>query len=113
MSCLIDTIRETNPEWQTMFDELAETTTLSLLIVTAWQLGRVLAVRMVEETLARRAQAKTEWREVKVAIFARLGTRRTRAGKQVSQLHRHRVTAVLGILMICQNGCGWKVSSKA
>lgn len=61
MSCLIDTIRETNPEWQTMFDELAETTTLSLLIVTAWQLARVLAVRMVEETLARRAQVKTEW----------------------------------------------------
>lgn len=61
MPCLIDTIRETNPEWQTMFDELTEATTLSLLIVTAWQLARVIAVRIVEETLMNRAQAKTEW----------------------------------------------------
>jgi len=61
MSCLIDTIRETNLEWQTMFDELEKATTLSLLIIAAWQLARVLAVRMVEETLTRRAQAKTEW----------------------------------------------------
>ncbi|MCP4422257.1 MAG: ISKra4 family transposase [Chloroflexi bacterium] len=58
---MIDTIRETNPEWQTMFDELAEATTLSMLIVAAWQLACVLAVRMVEETLMRRTQAKTEW----------------------------------------------------
>ena len=61
MPCLLDTIRETNPEWQPMYDELAEATTLSLLIVAAWQLARALAVKMVEETLARRAQAKTEW----------------------------------------------------
>ena len=61
MSCLIDTIRETDLEWQTMLDELENATTLSLLIVVAWQLARVLAVRLVEETLAKRAQAKTEW----------------------------------------------------
>ena len=42
------------------------------------------------------AMGKTKWREVKVAIFARLGTVRTRAGKQIPQLHRHRVAAVLG-----------------
>ena len=61
MSCLIDTIRETDLEWQTMLDELENATTLALLIVAAWQLARVLAVRLVEETLAKRAQAKTEW----------------------------------------------------
>lgn len=61
MPCLIDTIRETNPEWQTLLDELAEATTLSLLIIAAWQLARVLTVRIVEETLARRSQVKTEW----------------------------------------------------
>lgn len=44
-----------------MFDELANATTLSLLLVAVWQLARVLGVRMVEETLTRRAQAKTEW----------------------------------------------------
>jgi len=57
----MDTIRETNLEWQTMFDELAKATTLSLLIIAAWRLARVLTVRMVEETLMRRAQTKTEW----------------------------------------------------
>jgi len=61
MPCLIDTIRETNPEWQTKLDELANATRLSLLIMAAWQLARVLAVRLVEETLTKRAQAKTEW----------------------------------------------------
>ena len=61
MSCLIDTIRETNPDWQTMLDELEKATTLSLLIVAAWQLARVLSVRLVEDILAQRAQVKTEW----------------------------------------------------
>lgn len=61
MSCLTNTIREINPEWQMMFDELENATTLSLLIMTAWQLIRVLTVKIVEEALAERAQAKTEW----------------------------------------------------
>ena len=61
MSCLIDTIRETSPEWQTQFDELENAPTLSLLIVAARQLARVLAVRLVEEILTKRAQVKTEW----------------------------------------------------
>lgn len=61
MSCLIDTIREVSPEWQTQFDELENAPTISLLIMAAWQLARVLAVRLVEEILAKRAQVKTEW----------------------------------------------------
>lgn len=61
MSCLLDTIGETNPDWQTMVDELEKAIPLSLLIMAAWQLARVLAVRLVEETLAQRAQIKTEW----------------------------------------------------
>ena len=61
MSCLINTIHETNPEWQTLLDELENATTLSLLIIAAWQLARVLAVRMVEEILTKRSQVKTEW----------------------------------------------------
>jgi hypothetical protein len=44
-----------------MLDEIEEATTLSLLIVAAWQLARVLAVRLVEDTLAQRVQVKTEW----------------------------------------------------
>jgi len=61
MSCLIDTIRETNPEWQTQLDELENAATISLLIMAAWQLARVMAVRLVEDILAKRAQVKTEW----------------------------------------------------
>jgi len=45
---------------------------------------------------AETAKGKTKWREVKVAIFARLGKVRTRAGKLIPRLHHHRVVAVLG-----------------
>ncbi len=61
MPCLMKTIRQTNPECQIMLDELAEAATLSLIIIAAWQLARILAAKLVEETLANRAQAKTEW----------------------------------------------------
>ena len=61
MSCMIDIISESNPDWQTMLEELEKATTLSLLIVAAWQLAQVLAVRLVEDILTKRAQEKTEW----------------------------------------------------
>jgi hypothetical protein len=61
MSCLIDTIRDSSPEWQTQVDELENAATISLLIMAAWQLARVLAVRLVEEVLAKRSQVKAEW----------------------------------------------------
>jgi hypothetical protein len=58
---LIDTIRETSPEWQTQVDELENAPTISLLVMAAWHLARDLAVRLVEETLAKRSQVKAEW----------------------------------------------------
>jgi hypothetical protein len=42
------------------------------------------------------AQGKIQWREVKVGILARLGSRVTRAQKVVPQLLRRRLVAVLG-----------------
>ena len=42
------------------------------------------------------SKGKTIWREVKVAILARLGFRHSRTGKQYSQLHHRRLVAVLG-----------------
>jgi hypothetical protein len=39
---------------------------------------------------------RTVWREVKVAVLARLGQRVTRTGEQVSQLVQRRLVAVLG-----------------
>ena len=61
MSCLMETIREAKPECQKIVDEMGDAATLSLMILLAWQLSRILAVSLVEETLNRRAQAPTEW----------------------------------------------------
>jgi hypothetical protein len=41
---------------------------------------------------------QVQWREVKVGILARLGTRATRAGETVPQLLRRRLVAVLGTI---------------
>lgn len=60
MSCF-EIILETKPESQAMLEEVTNATTLSQMIVAAWQVARILAVALVEETLTHRAQAKTEW----------------------------------------------------
>ena len=41
-------------------------------------------------------KGKTQWREVKVGLLVRLGSRLTRAGTQVTRLLRRRLVAVLG-----------------
>jgi len=61
MSCLMKTIRQSNPECQVMLDELANAATLSCMIIIAWRLARTIAVLLVEEVLTNRAQAPTEW----------------------------------------------------
>ncbi|MEO1403365.1 MAG: ISKra4 family transposase [Cyanobacteria bacterium J06635_1] len=43
-------------------------------------------------------KGKTVWREIKVGVLARLGTRLNRSGESVSQLLQRRVVAVLGNL---------------
>ena len=58
MPCLTKTIRETHPESQVMLDEIAEATTLSLIIIAAWQLARILAIGLVEETLGNQSASK-------------------------------------------------------
>jgi hypothetical protein len=57
----METIRERKPECQKIVDEMGDAATLSLMIMLAWQLSRILAVSLVEETLNRRAQVPTEW----------------------------------------------------
>jgi hypothetical protein len=44
----------------------------------------------------RTAKGKTRWREIKVAILARLGARLTRQGMRVTRLCQRRLVAVLG-----------------
>ena len=39
-------------------------------------------------------KGKTQWREVKVGLLVRLGSRLTRAGTQVTRLLRRRLVAV-------------------
>ncbi len=41
-------------------------------------------------------KGKIVWREVKVALFARLGKHQTKTGETVTRLHRRRLVAVLG-----------------
>ncbi len=41
-------------------------------------------------------KGKIVWREVKVALLARLGQRQKRTGEIISRLHQRRLTAVLG-----------------
>lgn len=98
MSCLLDTIGETNPDWQTMVDELEKAIPLSLLIMAAWQLARVLAVRLVEETLAQRAQIKTEWE-----LCAKCGKRLQSKGFKPRQINSiiggHQMGTSLGTLL--------------
>ena len=43
-------------------------------------------------------KGKTRWREIKVAILARLGERLTRQGKRVTRLCQRRLVAVLGTI---------------
>lgn len=60
MPCLTETIRETYPEYNSMLDEINDSHTLTAMIGIAWQLACILAVKLVEETINRRAQTKTE-----------------------------------------------------
>jgi hypothetical protein len=83
---------------------------LAALAAGTWPETEVMSAEVAAQTLlmgadgvmvpfrpqAKTAAGKTKWREVKVAIFARLGTVRTRAGKLIPRLHHHRVAAVLG-----------------
>jgi hypothetical protein len=46
----------------------------------------------------RTAKGKTRWREIKVAILARLGARLTRHGTRVTRLCQRRLVAVLGTI---------------
>ena len=46
--------------------------------------------------VAKTPKGKTQWREIKVAILARLGLRRNQRGEQLPQLLHRRLVAVLG-----------------
>lgn len=61
MLCLTDSIRQSDPSLQPLLNAVAEAPTLAMMILAAWQLARALAVRIVEEGLAERAQRPIQW----------------------------------------------------
>ena len=46
--------------------------------------------------VAKTPKGQTQWREIKIALLARLGTRINRAGSKVPQLLNRRLVAILG-----------------
>jgi hypothetical protein len=61
MSCLRDSISQIEPSFQDLIGAIETASTLTLLITSAWNLARALAVRLVEEVLAERSQIPTQW----------------------------------------------------
>jgi hypothetical protein len=61
MSCLRDSIRQIESSLQELIEAIENASTLTLLILCAWRLARVLAVRIVEEALIERGQRPTQW----------------------------------------------------
>jgi hypothetical protein len=60
MSCLSNTIAQSDRTLQELIEKIKEAPTLALLILAAIQLGRVVAVKVAEEVLNERGQAPDE-----------------------------------------------------
>ncbi len=88
MSCLVDTIREANPEWQTQIDEMEDAATVAQMIGVALRLACVLAVNMVEEIVAKRSQAKTVW-----GLCPQCGT-----GLQSKGFRSRQINSIIGVI---------------
>jgi hypothetical protein len=61
MSCLRDSICQIDSSLQELVEAIENASTLTLLVLFAWRLARVLAVKIVEEALIERAQSPTQW----------------------------------------------------
>ena len=61
MLCLTDIIRDHEPSLQPLLRAIAETPTLTAMLVAAWPLARVLALQVVAAVLKERAGRPTSW----------------------------------------------------
>jgi hypothetical protein len=101
MSCLRDSICQIDPSLQELIEAIENASTLTLLILSAWRLARVLAVRIVEEVLTERAERPTQWPNC-----PRCGKRLHSKGFVPRQ-----ITSLIGIIRWkrragrCPNGC--------
>lgn len=57
MSCLSNGIAQSDPSWQEWIEKVKNASSLALLILAAFQLGRAVAVKVAEEILNERGQA--------------------------------------------------------
>ena len=88
MSCLRNSIRQIEPSLQELVDAIENTSTLTLLILSALRLARALAVRIVEEVLIERAQRPTQWPDC------------PKCGKRLHSkgFVRRQITSVIGVI---------------
>lgn len=61
MLCLLDSISQNDAIFQALVQAVEDAPTLPQIILAAWRLAMVLAVKIVEDELARRAQKPVEW----------------------------------------------------
>ena len=61
MFCLSQSIAQSEPELQEWVEKIRNAVSLAMLILAAVQLGRAVAVKVVEEILNERGQAPTKW----------------------------------------------------
>ena len=61
MLCLRDSIRDDDPSLQRLLSAVEDAYTLTEIILAAWQVARVLTVRLVEAVLAERARRPLSW----------------------------------------------------
>lgn len=101
MPCLRNSICQIEPSLQELIEAIENSSTLTLLILSAWRLARVLAVKIVEEALIERAQRPTQWLNC------------PKCGKRLHSkglVHRQ-ITSVIGIIRWkrrvgrCPHGC--------
>jgi hypothetical protein len=60
MSCLSNDIAQSDPSLQEWIEKIQAATTLAMLVLAAYQLGRAVAVKVVEEILNERGKASDE-----------------------------------------------------
>ena len=61
MLCLHDSIRDDDPSVQRLLHAVEDASSLTVLILAAWQVARLLTVRLVEAVLAERAHRPFAW----------------------------------------------------
>jgi len=61
MLCLHDSIRDDDPSVQRLLHAVEDAYSLTVLILAAWQVARLLTVRLVEAVLAERAHRPCAW----------------------------------------------------